>query len=83
MAIIAVFNVSPIYGILTASGMVLGAGYMLVMYKRTMFGEITNPEVNTMKDLYKTERVTLYGFLVHFVCFGNLSKGSSGNYSNF
>jgi NADH-quinone oxidoreductase subunit M len=60
MAIIAVFNVSPIYGILTASGMVLGAGYMLVMYKRTMFGEITNPEVNTMKDLYKTERVTLW-----------------------
>ncbi len=60
MTIIAVFKVSPIYGFLTASGMVLGAGYMLLMYKKTMFGEITNPEVNSMKDLHKTERITLW-----------------------
>lgn len=59
IAIISVFKVSPIYGILTATGMVLGCVYMLLMYKNTMFGQITNPEVETMQDLSTTETITL------------------------
>jgi NADH-quinone oxidoreductase subunit M len=59
MAIIAVFDVSPVYGFLTATGMVLGAVYMLLMYKKTMFGEITNPDVNLINDINKTEMLTL------------------------
>ncbi len=33
-----------------ATGLVLGAAYMLWLYRRVMFGEITNPEVKHMKD---------------------------------
>ena len=36
------------------------------MYKKTMFGEITNPKVNTMHDLTVTEMFTI-GFL-GFLC---------------
>lgn len=59
IAIIAVFNVSPVYGILIATGMILGCVYMLLMYRRTMFGEITNSEVTKIHDLSHTEIITL------------------------
>ena len=59
IAIISVFHISAIYGILVATGMVLGACYMLIMYKKTMFGEITNPKINTIQDLTRTEMFTL------------------------
>lgn len=59
MAIFAVFKVSSVYGVLTATGMVLGCVYMLLMYKNTMYGEIKNAEVSNMQDLTKTEIVTI------------------------
>lgn len=34
-----------------ATGLVLGASYMLLLYRRVMFGEVTNPEVSTMRDV--------------------------------
>ncbi|MDX2095516.1 MAG: NADH-quinone oxidoreductase subunit M [Alphaproteobacteria bacterium] len=33
-----------------ATGLVLGAAYMLWLYRRVMFGEITNPQVREMND---------------------------------
>lgn len=59
IAIFAVFQISTAYGILTASGMVLGASYMLIMYKKTMFGEIKNPSIEMVQDLSKTEMFCL------------------------
>lgn len=41
----------PIETILIATSLVLGAIYMLSLYRALMFGEITNKEVATFKDL--------------------------------
>ena len=38
-------------GTLAAVTLILGASYTLWMYKRTIFGEITNPHVAEMKDI--------------------------------
>lgn len=38
-------------GALAATTLIVGASYTLWMYKRTIFGEITNPEVKEMKDI--------------------------------
>jgi len=38
-------------GALAAVTLILGASYTLWMYKRTIFGDITNPHVAEMKDI--------------------------------
>jgi len=40
-------------------GIVLGAAYMLWLYQRMMFGQITNPKNETLKDLNLREYATL------------------------
>ena len=42
-----------------ASGMVLGAAYMLRLYQRTMFGRITEPANAALRDLTARELLTL------------------------
>jgi hypothetical protein len=42
-----------------ASGVVLGAAYMLWMYERVMFGEVTNERNLTMKDMTPRELVVM------------------------
>jgi NADH-quinone oxidoreductase subunit M len=36
-------------------GIVLGAGYMLWLYQRTMFGQVTHEKNKTLPDLYARE----------------------------
>lgn len=38
-----------------ATGLVLGAAYMLWLYRRTVFGEITNPQIHHLKDVNRRE----------------------------
>ncbi len=42
-----------------AFGIVLGAAYLLWLYQRVMFGEVTNPKNETLSDLNLRELVTL------------------------
>ena len=49
--LIASFRVSPIATTIAASGMVLGALYMLNVYQKTMFGRSTTVESQGSKDL--------------------------------
>jgi NADH-quinone oxidoreductase subunit M len=50
-----VFEVNKIWAALAASGIVLGAGYMLWLYQRTMFGQVTDEKNKNLPDLYKRE----------------------------
>ena len=43
------------YTIIAASGVILSAVYMLWMFQRVMFGEVTNPRNLTIKDLNPRE----------------------------
>ncbi len=45
------FRANMVYGIIATSGVVLGAVYMLWMFQRVMFGEITREENRKVTDL--------------------------------
>src|SRR5207249_1292404 len=46
-----VFVVNKVWAAVAASGIVLGAAYMLWLYQRTMFGTVDNPENAKLTDL--------------------------------
>lgn len=48
-----------LFATLAALGMILSAVYMLWMYQRVVFGEVTNPENKKLKDLNFRERLAL------------------------
>jgi NADH-quinone oxidoreductase subunit M len=53
-----VFVVSLLWAAIGASGIVLGAAYMLWLYQRTMFGKIENPKNEKLPDLSLREFAT-------------------------
>jgi len=53
-----VFPVSKLWTAVAASGIVLGAAYMLWLYQRTMFGRLENPANASLKDLSLREVTT-------------------------
>jgi NADH-quinone oxidoreductase subunit M len=58
LVIIGSWRAAPWATMGAATGLILGAAYMLWLYRRVMFGEIKNPEVAKMSDL--TTREWLY-----------------------
>ena len=53
-----VFVASKVWAAFAASGVVLGAAYMLYLYQRTMFGKIENPKNERLLDLSHREFAT-------------------------
>ena len=51
LILLGAFKAKIAYGVLGATGVVLGAAYMLWMFQRVMFGEIKNPKNLELKDL--------------------------------
>jgi NADH-quinone oxidoreductase subunit M len=51
LILLGAFKARTLYGVLGATGVVLGAAYMLWMFQRVMFGEIKNPENLKLRDL--------------------------------
>ena len=51
-------------------GVILGAAYMLWLYRRVVFGEITNNEVNKLLDLNKSEMIILSVLAIVSILFG-------------
>jgi len=52
------------WAVFAATGIVLGAGYMLWMYQRVFFGELTNEKNKDLKDLNRREQWTLIPLIV-------------------
>jgi NADH-quinone oxidoreductase subunit M len=52
------FVASKVWAAFAASGVVLGAAYMLWLYQRTMFGKVENPKNEHLPDLNLREIVT-------------------------
>jgi NADH-quinone oxidoreductase subunit M len=65
--LVGAFNRSALWAVLAASGIVLGAAYMLWMYQRTFFGEVTVEANKTLKDVNRREQWTLIPLIV--LCF--------------
>ena len=69
-----VFVVSWVWAAVAASGIVLGAAYMLWLYQRTMFGNITNPDNEKLSDLSVREFATFVPLLILAVWIGLYPK---------
>ncbi len=65
-----VFVASKMWAAFAASGIVLGAAYMLYLYQRTMFGKIENPKNERLLDLNQREFATFAPLLVLAVWMG-------------
>jgi len=65
--LVGAFNRSALWAVLAATGIVLGAAYMLWMYQRAFFGEITHEENKSLKDASWREQWTLIPLII--MCF--------------
>src|SRR5574337_819926 len=59
LILIGAFQVRWWWGAFAVTGIILGAAYMLWLYQRTMFGEITNDKNKNLPDLDAREVATL------------------------
>ncbi|HXI26850.1 MAG TPA: NADH-quinone oxidoreductase subunit M [Vicinamibacterales bacterium] len=65
-----VFVASKVWAAFAASGVVLGAAYMLYLYQRTMFGKVENPKNEHLLDISNREFATFAPLLVLAVWMG-------------
>ena len=81
LAIVGTFQASKITAIFATTGIILGACYMLWLYKRVALGEVTNDKVNGMKDLNAIELSTLSIIAILVILIGFLPSLISDYYS--
>ena len=66
LVLFGVFQINVWAAALAATGVVLGAAYMLWLYRRIIFGELVKPDLMRMKDLHPRE-VAIFAPLVILV----------------
>ena len=64
LILIGAYNHSWVWALFAASGIVLGAAYMLWLYQRVFFGEMTNEKNKDLADLNRREQWTLIPLIV-------------------
>jgi NADH-quinone oxidoreductase subunit M len=64
------FQAKMLYGILAASGVIWGAWYLLWLYQRTFYGEVTVQANNNLRDLNARERLSLWPIAVMALVMG-------------
>ena len=70
LILIAAFKKNFLVATIASLGVILGAAYMLWLYRRTIFGKIKHPEINDMFDLEKHEIIILWSIAIPSVYFG-------------
>ena len=55
LVLIGVYKVNTLVTFIAATGVVLGAAYMLYLYRRVVFGELTKSDVRSMQDITPRE----------------------------
>jgi NADH-quinone oxidoreductase subunit M len=68
------FKVSPIMAAIGGTSIILGAVYMLSMYKRTFFGPVTHEENSRLKDLNSKELAALVPLVAIVIWLGVYPK---------
>ena len=70
MLAMGAFQANTWVALLTASGMVLGAAYMLWLYRSVIFGALTKKELLTLPDMSLREKAVFAPLLAAAVIFG-------------
>ena len=86
LILMGTFKKSFLVATIASLGVILGAAYMLWLYKRIIFGEIINNELKSMIDLKKFETLILFSLVIPIIFFGlypepliNSMEASVGN----
>ena len=74
LSLIGFYAVSPFMTFLAGTGIILGAVYMLKLYKVSFFGPITNEKNKTLPDLNKREAMALIPLVLIVVWLGIYPK---------
>ena len=74
LILVGTFKSNPVYAIFAASGVIFAAVYMLWMFQRVMFGEVTKEENKNLKDLSLREIGVLVPILILIVWIGVYPK---------
>ncbi len=70
LALMGAFQVDTLIGTLAASGLVLGAAYMLWLYRQVVFGPVENKDAAAMNDVNLYEKVALVPLAVLVIWLG-------------
>jgi NADH-quinone oxidoreductase subunit M len=70
LVLLGAFRTQPWWGMVAASGVILGAVYMLWMFQRVMFGPVTHAENEKLTDLTLRERLVFVPLIVLIVWMG-------------
>ena len=70
LVLLGTFQKSFLAAILASIGIILGAAYMLWLYKRVVFGKLEKKELLELKDLNYSENVILFSLAVLTLVFG-------------
>jgi len=68
------FRLNPVYAVLAATGVILSAVYMLNMYQRVFFGQLTKKENLSMKDMDLREKLVLIPIVIMIIWIGLYPK---------
>jgi len=70
LILMGAFEKNILVAMIASLGVILGAAYMLWLFKRVVFGEINNQELKSMKDLKTFEIITLSALVIPILFFG-------------
>jgi len=70
LVLVGAFKISKFIAILSSTGIILAAGYMLWLYKRVVFGSILNSNLKDIKDLNIFENYYLLALVAVTLFFG-------------
>jgi len=70
LILMGTFKKSFLVATIASFGVILGAAYMLWLYKRIIFGKIINDDVKSMIDLKRFEIVILFSLVIPIIFFG-------------
>jgi len=70
LVLMGVFQKSFLAAILASIGIILGAAYMLWLYKRVVFGKLEKNELKELKDLNLSEGIILFSLAALVLFFG-------------
>jgi len=74
LILLGAFDTNKTFAIIATSGVILSAVYMLWMYQRVIFGEVTNPKNKKLADLDFREKLVLLPLVVLIFWMGIYSE---------
>tara|TARA_B100000686_G_C16649021_1_gene894469 strand:- start:729 stop:1268 length:540 start_codon:yes stop_codon:yes gene_type:complete len=70
LVLMGAFKKSFLVATIASLGVILTAAYMLWLYKRIIFGKITNENLKSMVDLKRFEIIILFALVIPIIFFG-------------